>query len=189
MGSSSQNNIKGTEKPESTNTCDLCKVLPSQPRGQGLQTGSQMQGQDPGSCPCSGGSIWLSLIKGNKLVAGFAAIYKDTLIPHSCRYSPTGTRTEGGAVSTFQEGLRWLLACQVSGWWLSLHPGVTLQKKHCTEHMRLPGQGGLSPSWRVRGLPAGPRCPPQRSAAPRRVARWPPRAARQSSPPARPPAS
>lgn len=42
-----QKTIKGTEKQENTNTCDLSKVLPSEPQGQGLQIGSQIQGAGP----------------------------------------------------------------------------------------------------------------------------------------------
>lgn len=65
-----QNNFKSTEKRENMNTRDLSKVLPSQPRGQGLQMGPRCMEQDLGSRLNSGGSVWLSLIKSNKLVAG-----------------------------------------------------------------------------------------------------------------------
>lgn len=148
-------------------------------------------GQDPGSHLHYGGSVWLSLIKSNKLVAGICCYLQ-------CHSHPPflpvqfliNTRTRGSC--SFHLPARTKMAScppDVMGSWLSLHPGVTLWKKHCTKNdAQLPGQvGGISPSQKVRRPPARPQNPPQQSAALRWVAWQPPQKVHQSSPPAQPP--
>lgn len=104
-------------------------------------------GQDPGSHLHYGGSVWLSLIKSNKLVAGICCYLQ-------CHSHPPflpvqfliNTRTRGSC--SFHLPARTKMAScppDVMGSWLSLHPGVTLWKKHCTKNdAQLPGQGEAS---------------------------------------------
>lgn len=122
-------------------TCPKCFLL--SPVGQRLQMGSQVQGAGPRQPPSYGDSVYLSLIKSNKLVAGICCY----LQCHPCSpFLPLRplicTRTQGRCCLRLP--VRTEMASRLPGvivWWLSLHPEVTLWKKHCTKKAQLLGQG------------------------------------------------
>lgn len=147
MGSSNTHTkLKNTENLENTNIHDLSKVLPSQPRGQRLQKstwGPRCKGQDPGSRLHSGSSVYLSLIKSNKLVTGICCYLQCHPCPPFRPLRPlicTRTRRRCGLCLPVRTEMASCLP-GVMVWWLSLHPEVTLWKTHCTKRAQLLGQG------------------------------------------------
>lgn len=103
MGSSNTKKLKNTENLENTNIHDLSKCFLLSPGGSVCKWGPRCNGQDPGSHLHSGGSVYLSLIKSNKLVAGICCYLQCHPCPPFLPLRPLiCTRTEGGAVSAFQ---------------------------------------------------------------------------------------